>query len=223
MDIKEIEKNTDSIIEYFDEIHSTNDMAKEIAENKIKYETEKESNEISKTEKIFSSKKDINEKVFSSKKDIDEKVFPNIVIAELQTKGKGTNGRVWVSKKGENILMTMIFYPECSIEKLDGITYKIAEMVKTAIKDLYDIELSIKLPNDLLLNNKKICGILTESSLINNKVNYLLIGIGFNVNQVNFETEILKNATSLKKEYENREFNREDIIIKIINNIKSLI
>lgn len=146
-----------------------------------------------------------------------------VVVAESQTKGKGTNGRIWHSNNGENILMTMIFNPQNSINELQGITYSIAEMVKEAIKDLYDISLDIKLPNDLMLNGKKICGILTESSIQKNKVKYLLVGIGFNVNQLDFPEEIIDIATSLKKEFPKKEFKREEIMIKFINNVKSLV
>lgn len=146
-----------------------------------------------------------------------------VVVAENQTKGKGTNGRIWHSNNGENILMTMIFNPQNSINELQGITYSIAEMVKEAIKDLYNISLDIKLPNDLMLNGKKICGILTESSIQKNKVNYLLVGIGFNVNQLDFPEEIIDIATSLKKEFPKKEFKREEIMIKFINNVKSLV
>lgn len=188
MDINYIEKNTDSLIEYFETIDSTNERAKKIAEDL----------------------KQKNNKI-------------NLVIAENQLAGKGTKGRVWLSNKGENILMTIIFYPENLLEELDGITYKIAEMIKHAIKDLYNISLDIKFPNDLLLNNKKVCGILTESSIMKNRVNYLLIGIGFNVNQVDFPEVLNEIATSLKKENLLDDYKREDIIIKIYNNIKSLI
>ena len=163
-------------------------------------------------------------------KEIAEETYKNeehlkeikVVVAENQTKGKGTNGRKWHSSSEENILMTLIFYPQKTIKELQGITYAIAEMIRDTIKDLYDISLNIKLPNDLLLNDKKICGILTESSIKNDKVNYLLIGIGFNVNQNEFPEEIESIATSLKREYKEREFSREEIIIKVINNIKSL-
>ena len=146
-----------------------------------------------------------------------------IIIAENQTRGRGTSGRVWYSNHGENILMTLIFYPQNSILGLQNITYKIAEMIQVAINELYDISLDIKLPNDLMLNEKKICGILTESSIQGDKINYLLIGIGFNVNQINFPEEIRDIATSLKREIPEMVLNREEIIVKVINNIKSLI
>lgn len=79
--------------------------------------------------------------------------------------------------------MTIILKDDWKVQDLDGLTLKIAEAIKNAIKVLYGYELKIKEPNDLLLNGKKICGILTECSSMNNIVNYILIGIGFDVNE----------------------------------------
>ena len=73
-------------------------------------------------------------------------------------------------------------------------------MQKT-IQDLYNINLNIKKPNDLIINNKKIAGFLVETGLIKQKVNYILIGVGFNVNEVDFCSEIKDIATSLKEEF----------------------
>ena len=145
-----------------------------------------------------------------------------VVICDNQINGKGTKDRIWISENNKNITMTIIINRNIEIEKLDGITLKIAEKIKDAIKELYNFDLSIKKPNDLLLNNKKICGILTESSIISNRVNYILIGIGFNVNQEEFDENLNNIATSLKKEYR-KEFQREEIIIKIIENIEKII
>ena len=63
---------------------------------------------------------------------------------------------------GKNIALTIILHPNCKIEELDGLTTKIADKIKEAVYELYKYELKIKKPNDLMLNNKKICGILTE-------------------------------------------------------------
>ena len=70
-----------------------------------------------------------------------------------------------------------------------------------------------------MLNNKKICGILTEISTMGEKINYLIISIGFNVNEDNFSTEIKDIATSLKNEFK-RDFKREEIIIKFLENLE---
>ncbi|MFR8233396.1 MAG: biotin--[acetyl-CoA-carboxylase] ligase, partial [Clostridia bacterium] len=101
----------------------------------------------------------------------------------------------------------------------EGLTIKIAKCVKKSIYELYNIDLNIKEPNDLLLNNKKICGILTEINTIGEKINYLIISIGFNVNEDNFSTEIKDIAISLKSEFK-RDFTREEIIIKFIENLE---
>lgn len=111
--------------------------------------------------------------------------------------------------------MTIILYPKASIEKFKTLTIDIAKCMKQAIWELYHYELCIKEPNDLILNNKKICGILTQVNTIGKKIQYLLISVGFNVNENNFSEEVKEIATSLKAEYK-KEFSREDIIIKFI-------
>lgn len=138
-----------------------------------------------------------------------------LIITDIQTNGIGTKGRRWYTGKANNIAMSIILKPQCKIDNLKGITVKIAKCIKKAVQNLYNIELEIKEPNDLILNNKKICGILTKISTIGEKINYLIIGIGLNVNEECFNEETIKIATSLKKEF-NKEFSREDIIIKII-------
>ncbi len=143
-----------------------------------------------------------------------------IIIAENQTKGIGTKGRTWHTGEEKNIAMTIIINQNLNFEKIQGITIKIAEIMKKTIKELYNYNLKIKEPNDLMLNNKKICGILTEINTIGNKINYMLISIGFNVNKTNFETEILEKATSLKKEY-GKEYEREEIILRFIENLEN--
>lgn len=115
--------------------------------------------------------------------------------------------------------MTIILKPKCSVKQLNGLTIKLAQTIQRVIKEMYNYELTIKEPNDLLLNNKKICGILTEVNSIGEKINYLLISIGFNVNEEYFTKETKEIATSLKMEY-NKEFEREKIIISVIENLE---
>ena len=146
---------------------------------------------------------------------LQEELDGKIIIAEQQTDGIGTKGRVWYTGEGKNIGMTIILKPKCKINQLEGLTIKIAECMKKAIYDLYKIHLEIKEPNDLILNGKKICGILTEINTISEKINYLLISLGFNVNENLFSEETKDIATSLKKEYE-RNFEREEIIKRFI-------
>lgn len=137
-----------------------------------------------------------------------------IIIAEQQTGGIGSKGRSWYTGKS-NIAMTIIIYPKCNINELEGLTIKIAKSMQETIKDLYQYNLEIKEPNDLMLNGKKISGILTQVVTQNTEIKYLLISIGFNVNEENFSKETQNIATSLKKEYK-KEFERERIIVRFL-------
>ncbi len=148
-----------------------------------------------------------------------EKNNGKIIIAENQTEGIGTKGRTWHTGEENNIAMTIILNQNLNLEAMQGITIKIAETMQKTIKDLYSYNLKIKEPNDLMLNNKKICGILTEINTIGNKINYMLISLGFNVNETEFTKEIQNTATSLKKEY-GKEYEREEIIVKFIENLE---
>ena len=170
-----------------------------------------------------------------AKKNVNQYSNGTVIIADIQTNGKGTHGRSWYTETN-NIAMTIILKPKIfqdylidseeielsksiKVKQLEGFTISIAEDIKKAIKDLYNIDLNIKLPNDLLLNNKKICGILTEITTFKEKVKEIFVGIGFNVNENNFSEEILNIATSLYKET-NKKYVIEDIICKIIENIE---
>lgn len=144
-----------------------------------------------------------------------------MLLAETQIGGVGTKGRNWYTGEGKNIAATIILYPKCKIEKLKKLTIEIAEKIMEAIYELYGYKLEIKKPNDLLFNGKKICGILTEIHTQGEKINYLLISFGFNVNEDKFSKEIENIATSLKKET-GKEFDREDIICKIIEKLEEI-
>ena len=138
-----------------------------------------------------------------------------IILAEKQTEGIGTKGRNWYTGENKNIAMSIILHPTVKPEKLAGLTTQIAISMQKTIEQLYGYKLAIKEPNDLLLKGKKICGILTEINTISEKINYLIISLGFNVNEEQFSEETKNLATSLKKEY-GKDFNREDIIVKFI-------
>lgn len=148
-------------------------------------------------------------------------IEPNgtMILANYQTNGMGTHDRTWYSPKGENITFTLMLYPNCKIEKLEGLTIQIAKCIKECLKECYDIDVEIKEPNDIMLHGKKLAGILTQTSTIDREVQYLLIGIGLNVNQEDFPEELIDIATSLKKEYQ-KEFEREKIIAEICSRLE---
>ena len=140
----------------------------------------------------------------------------SIVLTQYQSNGVGTHGRKWYSEKNSNISFTIILYPKCSIQKLNNLTKDIAKCIVEAIYKTYKVNTNIKDPNDIILNGKKIGGILTQIITNGENIKYLLIGIGINVNGVNFPEELEKIATSLKKEY-NIEFSKEKIIAEFCN------
>lgn len=151
----------------------------------------------------------------------DEENNGKVLLAEVQTGGIGTKGRSWYTGYGKNIAMTIILHPKCKIDELDNLTVEIAEKIKEAIYELYGYKLEIKEPNDLMFNGKKICGILTELHSQGEKIKYLLISFGFNVNEDSFSEETKEIATSLKKET-GKDFIREEIISKIIEKLEEI-
>ena len=116
--------------------------------------------------------------------------------------------------------MTIILQPKCKITDLKNLTIEIANCMQKTIYDLFEIRLDIKEPNDLILNGKKISGILAEINTIGEKINYLLISVGFNVNEEFFSDDLKNIATSLKKEFD-KDFSREEIIVSFIRNLES--
>lgn len=124
------------------------------------------------------------------------------IIAGIQTNGKGTHGRIWHTDQDNNIAFSIyINTNNIEIIKLSGITIQIAEVLKKIFVEKYNIELEIKDPNDLMIKNKKIGGILTESKISSNKIKCIVIGIGINTNKVTFPNDIKNIATSINKEY----------------------
>jgi len=132
-----------------------------------------------------------------------EKKMPNgtIVISDIQTNGIGTHGRTWYTTEKNNIAFSFGIYANCKIGNLKGLTTEIAEIILETIKNLYNIELEIKFPNDIVYKNKKIGGILTQNKLSGENVKYMVAGIGINTTQTKFTREIENIATSIKKEF----------------------
>ena len=122
-----------------------------------------------------------------------------LVISEQQTKGKGRLGRVWQSKSGDGIWMSLIIKPKIEPYRASFITLVAGASLVKALNNL-GVEVSIKWPNDIILNNKKLCGILTELSAEMERVNYVIIGLGINVKTMTFPDVIKEKATSLYKE-----------------------
>ncbi len=139
-----------------------------------------------------------------------------VVIAKNQTAGKGTNGRVWYSEKDKNLTFSFLLKPNCNVKKIENLTVTIAEVIVDTIKEMYGYDLGIKHPNDIILNHKKMGGILTESVLCEENVKQIVIGIGLDINQEKFDEDIKEIATSLKREYK-KDFDKYAILTSFLN------
>ncbi|HZK17961.1 MAG TPA: biotin--[acetyl-CoA-carboxylase] ligase [Clostridia bacterium] len=126
----------------------------------------------------------------------------SVVVSEEQVKGRGRLGRSWYSPYGKNLLFSLILYPQVNPMETPQFTLLTAVAVTNAIGKACNVTPAIKWPNDLLLEGKKVCGILVELSAEINKVNYIVIGQGINVNMdaKDFPEEVEDTATSLKGE-----------------------
>ncbi|MCX7708748.1 MAG: biotin--[acetyl-CoA-carboxylase] ligase [Clostridia bacterium] len=123
-----------------------------------------------------------------------------VVVADQQTAGKGRLGRVWESSAKKGIWMTVVLRPSIPPEDVQIITLGTSVAVVNAIRNITGIKADIKWPNDIVLEGRKVCGILTEMSSEQDRVNYTVIGIGVNVNhrEEDFPTELRKLAVSLR-------------------------
>ena len=122
-----------------------------------------------------------------------------LVFAAEQKSGRGQYGKKWISLKGN--LFLSVFVEINKLISLKKITYLNCQIIKKILAKLFKIKLSIKLPNDLLINKKKVCGILQET-ITNNDKNFIIIGIGINLikNPIikNYPTTNLLEETGLK-------------------------
>lgn len=118
-----------------------------------------------------------------------------VVTAKQQTAGRGYAGNSWHSTKNQNLTFSILIRPKCEISHL----FYLNKMVSNSIHQVLHayIPNQIKWPNDIIVNNKKMGGVLIENGL-NQGLKYSVIGIGLNINQIQFEN--LPKATSLKLE-----------------------
>ena len=145
-----------------------------------------------------------------------------LVMADIQTKGRGTHGRIWHTDEANNIAFSFYIETNCETKKLEGITIEIAKILVNIFKEKYNIVLDIKVPNDIIYNNKKIGGILTECKINSEKAKFLVIGIGINTEKINFSEDIKNVATSIKKEF-GIDVDRTEIITSFCNKFEETI
>lgn len=144
-----------------------------------------------------------------------------IVTAENQTKGKGQMGAVWRSEVGKNLIMSVLVRDFLlNNEEVFNLNIIISLSVIKTLEELNIPDLSIKWPNDIMSYNKKLGGILIENTLKSDGTIVSVVGLGLNVNQINFQN--LPNASSLAV-ISNVEFNKDELVILIVEKIKEKI
>ncbi len=141
-----------------------------------------------------------------------------VILADYQQKGRGRLGRLWLSPRGINIYMSIILRPYMEPKDTTLITLMAAVACALALRSVTGISTTIKWPNDLMVSDRKIGGILTEMKTAREKIISVVIGIGINVNgdPDSFPEEIRGIATSVKNET-GKPFSRERIIAEILN------
>jgi BirA family biotin operon repressor/biotin-[acetyl-CoA-carboxylase] ligase len=134
-----------------------------------------------------------------------------MVVTETQTAGRGRLGRTWSSPPGQGIYVSVLLRPALPPTELPQITLSTAVAVVRALTRAVNVTPGIKWPNDLILNGKKLGGILTEMETESDQIRYLVVGMGLNINNSEFPLELGGRATSLFKE-EGRRFSRLAIL-----------
>lgn len=138
-----------------------------------------------------------------------------VVAAEKQTAGRGRRGRDWESPAGKNLYFSVLLRPEFLPETAPMLTLVMAYSAAKTITRNEGLAVQIKWPNDLVVSGKKICGILTEMNVAQAAIDYVVIGIGVNVNMTDFPEDLKEKATSLCLE-KGKEIEREVLLEEIV-------
>ncbi len=142
-----------------------------------------------------------------------------LVLAEEQSAGRGRLSRNWVSNSG-GIYCTLVAKPELSLDRLPALSLVVSTALAETLIDLYDLDVKIKWPNDILVNDKKMAGILIEAAGEMDGFKKVIIGIGLNANLEleEFASELKSQVTTIKHELL-REVDRKELVNKMVKNI----
>ncbi len=143
-----------------------------------------------------------------------------LIVADSQNKGKGRLDRKWLSNKGDGIFLSLILKPNIELFSIMQVTLLAGISVCNAIKSCTGLDAKIKWPNDIIIDNKKVCGILTEINAQIDKISYVILGIGINVNNSKFDVALENKATSIFLQI-NKKFERQKIIATFLQDFES--
>jgi BirA family biotin operon repressor/biotin-[acetyl-CoA-carboxylase] ligase len=135
--------------------------------------------------------------------------------ADTQTAGKGRRGRSWYSHEADNLYFTILLRPSVTPDKASMLTLVMAYAVAKAVREFTGLNAQIKWPNDIVVEGKKICGILCEMKLDGTRLDYCVAGVGINVGKQEFAEDIRDKATSLEEQC-GRKTDREGLLQAIL-------
>lgn len=142
-----------------------------------------------------------------------------VVVAEEQTAGRGRFGRKWFSEKSSGIYASVILRPKLSPADAPALTLMAGLAAHRALSAATGLEVDIRWPNDLLVNRKKVCGILTEMNAELGRLHHVVLGIGVNVNNTTMPSELGATATSLRIEG-GRSYSRAQILVGLLKELE---
>lgn len=142
-----------------------------------------------------------------------------LVVADMQTAGRGRRGRSWSSPAGTNVYFTLVLKPDFEPARASMLTLVMAMAVAAGIADTCVVEACIKWPNDIVIDGKKVCGMLTELSVQQEYIQHVVIGAGINVGLQEFVPEIADTATCLEREC-GRKVPRAQLVVNIMRSFE---
>jgi BirA family biotin operon repressor/biotin-[acetyl-CoA-carboxylase] ligase len=142
-----------------------------------------------------------------------------VVMAEEQTAGRGRSGRIWSSEKGKNLTFSIILRPKVPPASIGVISLYAALAVAEAIRDITGKPAHCKWPNDVLIDGRKLCGILSETSIEGGMLTSVIVGIGLNVNQTEFPPAIQPAPTSLRLAA-GKSFDRVGVLSSVLDRLE---
>lgn len=141
-----------------------------------------------------------------------------VVVAEKQTAGRGRAGHSWISERSAGIHVTILLRPSIPPMQAPALTLAAGLAASDAVVEETGLPADIRWPNDVLLNGKKVCGILTEMQAEPDRIHFAIVGIGMNVNQTKMPAEIANLATSLRMETR-RVHSRIELLARLLRHL----
>ena len=138
-----------------------------------------------------------------------------LIVADMQTAGRGRKGKGWSSPAGTNVYFTLILKPDYDVEQASMVTLVMGMAVAEGIRATCGVDARIKWPNDIVAGGRKLCGMLAEMSVEREFIHYVVVGVGINVTEQVCPDEIADTATSLWQEC-GRKVSRGQLIVNVM-------